>query len=388
MTTIDLADRIRSLYKDDQKNPKLVYRASEIPTSYDCLTTQWFTDVLCGGVTGAEVTGFSLGIADNGSTNRRRIELSYNDKGAESGLPMSVFCKSSFDLPNRLNMGLCGAAHGEKMFYTRIRDLLDIEAPRAYFAEYNPESFASIVMLEDLSGQVEFGGRGTVMDWDRAASMVTLMANYHASMEHNEALQSGSLGIPTLVQFWQTIEALVFMEDSSNTGFRAAKEVIPERLFSRYAEVWPATKRAYMMHSDLPHTLVHNDVHLGNWYVRDGNRMGLMDWHTCSKGNWSRDFAYAISVALTPENRRLWEEDLLALYLKEVNARGGSAPDFDNAWTLYRQQLFLALAFWTNTLCPSENQPEDMQPPETAMEFIRRTATAVDDHNALDLMRP
>jgi hypothetical protein len=56
----------------------------------------------------------------------------------------------------------------------------------------------------------------------------------------------------------------------------------------------------------------------------------------------------------------------------------------DEAWTLYRQQLFPALAFWTNTLCPSDMQPQDMQPQDAAREFIRRISCAIDDLDAFD----
>ena len=40
-------------------------------------------------------------------------------------------------------------------------------------------------------------------------------------------------------------------------------------------------------------------------------------------GNGSRDLAYCISTATTPENRREWERDLLAYYIEEFAA---SAP--------------------------------------------------------------
>jgi hypothetical protein len=381
-----LAEQIKSLYERDVRANSKAISASDIPTSYDAITPEWFTNVLCADTPGAKVTSFRLGPADDGSTNRRQIVLTYNQAGQDAGLPASVFSKASHALINRLNLGLCGAAHGEKMFYTRIRGLLDIEAPRAYYADYDPQSFASIVLLEDLTDRVEeFCTHKTAIDRDRAASMVSLMATYHAAMYQHPGLKSRSLGLPTLPEFWQRIEDLVYMEDSSNKGFLAAEDVISERVFRRFPEVWPATKRAIALHETLPSTLVHNDVHLKNWYVRDGARMGLADWHCCCVGNWSRDFAYAISVALTPENRRKWEEELLRFYLEETRSRGGPETRFDEAWALYRHQLFTALAFWTNTLCPSDMQPQDMQPQDAAREFIRRMACAIDDLEAFDV---
>ncbi|MET0988610.1 MAG: phosphotransferase [Steroidobacteraceae bacterium] len=379
-----LAEQITTLYERDMRVGAKAVAATDVPCTYEAMTPEWLTHFMCADTRGARVTAFRLASEDDGSTNRRRVFLTYNRVGEEAGLPASVFCKASHALIQRLNMGLCGAAHGEKMFYTQIRRLLDIEAPRAYHANYDPQSFASIVILNDMTDEVEFCSHTTAMNWERAASMATLMATYHAAMHEHPGLQSAQFALPTLPQFWQRIEDFVYMKESSNNGFLAAEDVIPERVFRRFPEVWPATKRAIALHDKLPRTLVHSDVHLKNWYVRDDVQMGLADWHCCCVGNWSRDFAYAISVALTPQNRRQWEQDLLRLYLSETKSRGGLTPSFDEAWDLYRAQLFPALAFWTNTLCPSDMQPKDMQPQDAAREFIRRVACAIDDLEAFE----
>jgi hypothetical protein len=60
-------------------------------------------------------------------------------------------------------------------------------------------------------------------------------------------------------------------------GFKAAKDVIPERFFKRLNEVWPATVVSYVRNGELPYTLAHGDLHIGNWYKLDG-RMGLQDY--------------------------------------------------------------------------------------------------------------
>lgn len=56
---------------------------------------------------------------------------------------------------------------------------------------------------------------------------------------------------------------------------------------------------------------------------------------------------------------------------------------FDEAWTIYRQQLFGALAWWTGTLGQPPNAPE-MQPKDSSLQFIGRMATAIDDLDALE----
>ena len=73
--------------------------------------------------------------------------------------------------------------------------------------------------------------------------------------------------------------------------------------------------------------------------------MGLNDLQCACKGNWGRDVSYAITTSLTTENRRAWEQDLLRLYLESLAAAGGRKVRFDDAWTIYRQQTFSALAW-------------------------------------------
>ncbi|WP_131812719.1 hypothetical protein [Mycolicibacterium peregrinum] len=102
------------------------------------------------------------------------------------------------------------------------------------------------------------------------------------------------------------------------------------------------------------------------------------------KESWaSRDLSYVLSTALEPENRRLWESELVAYYIEQLLLAGAPAVDFDTAWTLYRRNLFSALAWWTGTLGQPPEAPK-MQPEATSREFIRRIGTAIDDLEALD----
>ena len=158
--------------------------------------------------------------------------------------------------------------------------------------------------------------------------------------------------------------------------------MIPPALFQRAREIWPATLKSVARHRELPRTLLHSDPHLKNWYVAATGEMGLNDWQCACKGNWGRDISYAMTTALTTENRRAWERDLLQLYLESLAAAGGPKLRFDDAWTIYRQQTFSALAWWTGTLGQPPDAPA-MQPQESSIEFIGRMTRAIDDLDAL-----
>jgi hypothetical protein len=67
---------------------------------------------------------------------------------------------------------------------------------------------------------------------------------------------------------------------------------------------WNAVLRSIALHDGRPATLLHNDVHLGNWYRTADGRMGLCDWQAVVLGHWSRDLAYAgVLAGLEPRQR-------------------------------------------------------------------------------------
>jgi len=177
------------------------------------------------------------------------------------------------------------------------------------------------------------------------------------------------------------------MEEAAANGFRAAEGVIPPRLFRRAEEIWPATLACVDEHGSLPWTLCHNDVHVKNWYALPGDKMGLSDWQCLSFGDWSRDLAYVVSSALTVEDRRRWERELIQYYLDRLAEGGVKGIGFDFAWTNYRRELLSALPWWTGTLTPSDQMPKDLHPEDISLEMIHRMTVAIDDLDALDLFK-
>jgi hypothetical protein len=382
-----LIEQIEAAYERDQQDAdRLAVEASDIPLGYENMTPEWLTAVLCSSTPGAEVVGFNLDARDDGSSNRRRITVEYNEQGRAAGLPTALFGKASHDLSNRVVLGLSGAARTEVGFYTDVRPGLEIEAPACYHARLDPESFNSIILLEDLSDSVtEFCSHETQMPIARAQSEMRTLATLHGAYWGKAETASGPLrDFQSWPEYFEAVQAFG-MEEGSTEGFLAGEEVIPPRLFSRGDEIWPKTMTSVALHDQAPKTLAHGDVHLKNWYVAGTGEMGLADWQCSHRGLWARDVAYALSTALTTEHRRAWEEELLRYYLEQLQAAGGPQLGYDEALTAYRQQLITALTWWTITLRPAPGMP-DMQPLDITLEFVRRISVAMDDHGTLDLL--
>jgi len=108
---------------------------------------------------------------------------------------------------------------------------------------------------------------------------------------------------------------------------------------------------------ELPKTLIHGDAHYGNTYtLADSSGAGFIDWQTYTRGVWAFDVAYFMGCALSVEDRRKHETQLLQFYLEKLYSAGGPKIPFEEAWLRYRQFFFCGMAW---VLCPPEMQPED-----------------------------
>jgi len=357
----------------------------DVPCSPDAITTEWLTAVLCDTVPGAVVTEVEVERASAGTHERHRLLLSYIAPGRRAGLPGSMFTKSLPSVVTRMIGGFNGTARAEGRFYMQLRPQLGIEAPAGYHAAFDPRTFASILLLEDLvatKGAI-FCNHTTYVTRAMADDMIDLLAALHARFHGDAELAMRYRWVASYPR-WFTIGAeKMDLERYTRKAFDAASHVIPHSVLARREAVWPAAMRALAVHESEPQGLLHSDVHIGNWYQTGAGRMGLCDWQCLARGHWSRDFAYAVTAALTPDDRRKWEQDLLIRYLDRFAELTGSKLDFDQGFRHYRQQIAHALLMWTITLCHSPLLP-DMQPEETTLAMIERMTTAMADLDSID----
>jgi Phosphotransferase enzyme family len=360
-------------------------RFDDVPCSPYAVTAEWLTAVLCGKVPGAIVTQVEVKPASAGTHERHQLTVSYNEEGRRAGLPVSIFTKSLPSIVTRMIGGFNGTARVEGSFFTQIRSQLEIEAPLCYHSAYDRRTFAAIHLLEDLvaTKSATFCNHRTNVTRAMADDMIDLLASLHGRF-YGDPMLAERYGWVASYPRWFTIGAAKMgTEYYTRKAFDAAAHVIPAGVMARRDDVWPATMRALALHDSEPQGLIHSDVHIGNWYRTGAGQMGLCDWQCLSRGHWTRDFAYAVTASLTPDNRRSWERELLARYIGRFAEKTGVKPDFDLSFLRYRQQIVHALAMWTITLCHSPLLP-NMQPEDTTLTMIERMTIAMADLDALD----
>ncbi len=373
----DLIERVTREFERDQARALRPVAVGEVPVSYASITDEWLTHALCRDHADARVVAHRCIDVDDGNTNRARLLLTYNDAGLAAGLPPTAFCKATQQLHVRLFLATSGLIVGEELFYRKLRPLLDVDTPHCLFAAYDPQSYNSIFIFDDLARQgAMFCEHTTEITRRRAESQMAYLARLHGRLYDSPAMAES--GVWTYEEMFARLDGYLKLEGYSGKGFEEAIEVIPDRLHGRHDGIWKAVLASNQLHARHPRTLTHNDVHLRNWYLDAADHMVLGDWQCIAAGHWARDVAYAMTTSLTTANRRMWEQELLALYLDRFHEAGGPRIGVDDAWTFYRQHLCSSLIWWTSTLAMAYAQPRD-----ALLELIGRMAAATDDLDAL-----
>jgi aminoglycoside phosphotransferase (APT) family kinase protein len=360
--------------------------ASDVPGSVEALTNDWWTAVLGAGTPGAAVTAFRVIGGSSGTHARHRFELTWNQTGLDAGLPKAVFTKSLPTLVNRMIGGYNGTAHAEGRFYLQIRPQLDIEAPLGYHAAFEPESLAAINVLEDIATTrgATFCDYRTAVDRNMAEGMVDLLAHLHGTTWNHPDLTNQWRWVANFADWYSVGARKMQTRKYTAQAMQRAAPVIPAAVLANRERLWPAVEASAQIHRQpAPRCLLHSDVHIGNWYRHADGRVGLYDWQCLTQGHFARDLAYALSTALTPQDRRAWERGLIERYLTVLAEHNVQLPSFDVAWHAYRTQMMHALWMWTITLCHSPFLPA-MQTEDTSMAMIERITAAMADLGSID----
>ncbi len=362
---------------------------AEIPPSVDALTPEWLTAALCRGCPGSWVTAVSTASGSDGSTTRRVLAIGYNDVGRRAGLPASIFTKSTPKFTSRAVTVPSAALTCEALFYDRIRPSLDIEAPNGYYMAVDNRSGRSMFLMEDVasSKHATFGDPTKhYIDRARAEAIIITLSTFHGNLWESPRF-AGDLTLVKDAQRWQIdVNKTIDFPRRTLIGFDRATSVFPNGFRRRRADVFPALMASLAMHNSAPNTLLHSDVHSRNWYLTPDGGMGLYDWQLISRGIWALDVAYALSSALTVDDRRAWERELIELYVDRLHAAGGPALSFDEAWLAYRQQAFHGLVFWLYTIGAGRLQPA-MQPDEVSLANLERMTAMIDDLDSFGALR-
>jgi hypothetical protein len=360
---------------------------SRVPPNPEALTPEYLTAILCRDVPGAKVTAITLGAQSSGSGDRCAFTVAYNEAGTAAGLPVDLFHKGFNEFYTRLHNARLAISPNEPAFYEKIRPGLPIEAPTAWHAELEPRTYRLTIILDDVikTKGASFYEIATPIARDDLDQMVRIIATLHGTYWESDRLETEFTWLQDPLTFANRLIEGMELRQLTHNGFERAAAVLPPNLAGRFDEVWSAFLAGAELSTKGPLTYLHGDPHLRNFYKTADGVVGLADWQVTMRGSWTHDFVYTMLTGSPLEARRGWERDLLATYLKQVAASGGTPPSQTDAWELVRRQTMYTFVGWLVTIGYGALQPS-MQPDDESLEIIRRAAAAVEDYDSIRLL--
>ncbi|MET0986348.1 MAG: phosphotransferase [Steroidobacteraceae bacterium] len=326
------------------------------PNSLEELNATWLTEVLSAGFPGTEVTHAVIGSVIRGTATKARVMLDYNDAGHAHGLPTTLWFKGGLEA-HSVAEHMVSVYAAEARFYRDLAPKLNLTLPRCYFVHVDPKTGRSVILLEDmLARNARFGYATRPATPKLAASVLEQLARLHGAFWESDFITKNE----TFMSAAETVAAFVrelnFGRDNWNRCLKLPRgqfvkgELADRDFMDEIVQRMLAEDRARAT------GLVHGDAHHGNVCILPGERASYLDWQAVMAGFWAHDVSYFLTAALTIDDRRRHERDLINHYVAELTQAGGKL-DEATAWLEYRRHALYTFCWFP---CYPEWQPEEV----------------------------
>lgn len=326
----------------------------QLPSSKDEIEANWLTSALALRFPGTVVTHATIGAVMHGTATKVRLLLDYNDAGHAYGLPPTMWFKGGLEV-HSIGEQMKRVYATEAEFYSDLAPTLRMTLPKCFFSWIDPQTGVSAILLEDMLGQnARFGHATRPASPALARSVLREFAELHGSHWNDTSLLSKPLlagGGAMLADFLKTYSftpanwarCLALPRGRTVTGELADLDRMNALVQSMLADDRARGR-----------SLVHGDAHHGNVCILPGECASFLDWQTVMTGFWAHDISYYLTAAMTVEDRRAHERDLIAGYVRDLVKAGGSL-DEETAWWEYRRHALYTFCWFP---CNPEWSPE------------------------------
>jgi hypothetical protein len=323
-------------------------RHEGIPARWDGVTAEWMTSVLAPSYPGVEVDEVELLLRDDGTNQRARLGLTYK-RGVG---PRSVFVKASDPAHAKLN-ARSGGLFNEPMLFLSGVDL-PIEHPAVHLSLIDEPALDFLLVMEDI---VERGGdprdATRPLTVDHVADGLAGLAQLHGAFWGDRVARTAALEWVEPYTVWFS------MARGVEAGLERAAALVPAGVSELGGEAIDGYWQRYIgTVSKGPPTLLHGDAHIGNTYALPGDRVGFLDWQVVRRGNHCLDVGYFLQGALTIEDRRASEDDLIAHYHAALPVPDDEKPTLDGIRLRYRASVAHGLTVWLATAASNWQRPD------------------------------
>lgn len=349
-----------------------------VPRHPDEVTTAWLDAALRRRHPDVRVTATQQTNVLWGTATKVFLDVEYADAPVPGGPGTKLCVKGELDDRVRGSFASWGATptQVEAAFYDQLAPRMTVPVSPAY-ATVTEDGVGGVLVMDDLNEQgVVFGDPREPWTTDAVASGLDALAALHGSTwgQDFSDVPVIAVGSPTVRG---AVDAL-FSEQSWEHTFGAdTAPPLPAAIADR-ERILKAYHASYALDDAAAHSIVHGDAHLGNAFLTRDGRAIFLDWAGPCLAPWSFDVGYFVTGALTVEDRRAAERDLVAHYFDRLVAHGGPRLDAEEAWNDVRRHQLHGL-IWAML-------PTTMHPTESVHAMTTRYAAGVEDHDTLALL--
>jgi hypothetical protein len=299
-----------------------------LPARPDDIDATWLTRALAERHPGVQVKDVEVIDSHELTNTRARLQNSYEEP---AGAPTAMFCKLlPLDPSRRDAIAQTGMGRFEVLFYSSLASTVSMRVPATYVTRHDDRDGSFILLIEDL---VATGCRVSDGTWgvplDSAAGALEDLAHLHLRFIDPARRAAEAAWVPSTTRGGEygavlLREALTHHRDRLSDDFAAISEIYIDRRDDLQA-LWQTE----------PKTVIHGDTHIGNLFF-DQRRTGFLDWGVIKVSTPMRDVSYFLTMALSIDDRRTHERELLHHYLDIWNSGSGIEITFDEAWLAHR----------------------------------------------------
>ena len=313
-----------------------------IPRTPADLTAEWLTSALRGTKTIENSTVTSITVdgdiaAGAGFMGQlARVTLQYDKP--ERDAPASLIAKFPTYAPeNRPIADMFRMYETETRFYEEIAANVELRTPRRYHSARAADSTDFILLMEDLA-PARVGDQVAGCPVAHAELAIRELAKFHATWWESPRLRE----LDWVWPFNHPIR-LAGAQASYAAAWEPFKKTWSKQVPASMLELGERFHAALPKLLDLlaapPVTISHGDYRLDNLFFatpEGGDPLAVVDWQIISLGKGMFDVAYFMAGAVTPDDRRGIEMDLLHMYHDILGERGVKNYDFDQLMLDYR----------------------------------------------------
>ncbi|KAH7018116.1 kinase-like domain-containing protein [Microdochium trichocladiopsis] len=349
-----------------------------LPRTAEQVTAEWLSNVLGYKVKAAEVTRTVL----DETASKLFITCHYQDESSQESRPRYLCVKGGLN-PDMFNLEgyheiLKLIYTREALFFSRIAPKLrpELILPKIWWAGADMEMGQGINVMEDLNHVgATFGN--PLDDWS--------VDSVKIGIEQLAALHSSTWGMTaTDENAWitrgydQVFLGLTMNWDNMING--EGRPEFPSIIKGSRSRVVAALTKHFAIRNPRFQALLHGDPHTANTFFDKAGNPRFLDWQLLHIGSVFHDFAYFVVGALSVEDRRQHEVEIVTHYLDTLHRFGVPKMTVDDPEVMieYRKSCMSGIG-WMLT-------PYNMQRKERVVAMSARYCAAIVDHEVIELL--